>query len=135
MTTQTIFNQSFFAEHFDKFEDMFNRYDAHPESFYKYFYDEFIYGTDILSDEDKATYMDEWRTHWDNPEEEESLKLPFDEFIEEEEYYKEDVACDAIGEHESLRQKAIPQLFIHISEMWSEESIQDAIAEVTQEVK
>lgn len=128
--TELIFNQSFFAEHFDKFYDIFNRDDAHPEAFFLYFYDEFIYGTDIITDAEKAEWMKEFASHYDEPSEEPSLKLPFDEFIEEEEHYKEDIADDAICRHESLRQKAIPQLFMHISEMWIEESIQDAIDEI-----
>ena len=129
--TETIFNQSFFAKHFDKFEHIFNRDDAHPENFYLYFYDEFIYGTDYLTDEMKAEWMKEFAENWDDPAEFESLACPFDEFIEQEEYFKEDIACSMISdEFPELKAKAIPELFMHISEMWSEEGIQSAIDEI-----
>ena len=126
--TETIFNQSFFAEHFAEFEQIFNEQDAHTESFYIGFYDDFIYGTAILSDEDKEGWMTSWKEDFEG--EDYDFTLSFDEFIDENEFLKEDVACCAIGDYESLKSKAIPQLFFHISEMWSEESIQDAIDEI-----
>lgn len=128
--TELIFNQSFFAEHFDKFEEMFNRDDAHPESFYINFYDEFI-GDDEVPEADKQGWLESWKEDFTMDEDPDFDGKSFSECLEEAEYLKEDVACQMISdEFPSIKQKAIPQLFFHISEMWSEESIQDAINEI-----
>lgn len=126
--TELIFNQSFFAAHFDKFYDLFNSWDAHPESFFIGFYWDFIHGTNHLTDADKESLMNSWKEDFDG--EDYDFTLSFDEFIEENEFLTEDIACDLISSNDELKSKAIPQLFMHISEMWSEESIQDAIDEI-----
>ncbi|MDA7436967.1 hypothetical protein N8654_04770 [Synechococcus sp. AH-601-B19] len=123
--TNLIFNQSFFAEHFDKFEDKFNNEDAHSENFYTSFYDEFCSDDDFTA-EDKQAWMDEWKDYdYDDFE-----GSSFTEFIDEHPELTEDLASWLIGNNESIKAKAIPQLFLYISEMWSAESIQDAIDEI-----
>ena len=129
-TTMTTFNQSFFSQHFDKFEEMFNRDDAHPENFYIPFYDEFI-TDDGVSEEDKQGWMNSWKEDFSMDEDPDFEANTYSEVLEENDYLKEDVACEMISDRfPSIKEKAIPQLFFYISEMWSEESINDAISEI-----
>lgn len=123
--TELIFNQSFFAEHFDKFFDEFSSNDAHPESFFQNFYWDFI-GDDYLTDEQKQSWIDSWTEDYEDEVEGKS----FSEILDENEHLIEDVAHDLILEDESIKAKAIPQLFIHISEMWDEDCIQSFIDEI-----
>lgn len=128
--TELIFNQSFFAEHFDKFEEIFSLEDAHPECFYIPFFGDFIEGSSSLTDEVKNDWMDSWKEDFDG-DDDYDLSLSFDEFIEEHEWLLEDVAANMISDsYPEIKAKAMPQLFFHISEMWSEEGIQDAINQI-----
>ena len=123
--TDLIFNLDFFAKHFEEFEQMFNNSDSHPEFFYQSFYDEFC-SDDDFSDEDKQEWMNEWADYdYDDFE-----GSSFTEFTNNHPECCEDLACWLIGSNKSIKAKAIPQLFLHISESWSEESIQDAIDEI-----
>ena len=121
------FNQSFFAEHFDKFFDYFNDHDSHHESFYQNFYHEFI-DDDYITDENKEKWIESWKEDFDGEIDIEDKS--FTDILDENEWLIEDITYDLITDDESIKKKSIPQLFFHISEMWSEESIQDAINEL-----
>ena len=129
-TTMTTFNQSFFSQHFDKFETIFTRDDAHPEVFYIDFYDEFI-TDDGVSEEDKQGWMDSWKEDFSMDEDPDFEANTYSEVLEENDYLKEDVAAVMISDdYPSIKEKAIPALFAHIIEMWSEEAINDAVSEI-----
>ena len=117
------FNQKLFTENFDKFMEEFNGQDAHPESFYEGFYDEFIAGSKFLTDEIKKDMKETIEEDCDELQEDE-IDLPFEELIEEYSCYKEDIVCELISNIPEVEKMAIPQLFFHISEMWNLEVIE-----------
>ena len=57
-----------YLKNFDDVHEIFMCDDAHPESFYVYFYDEYVADSDVLTIEDKLMWMDTFRTYLDDEE-------------------------------------------------------------------
>ena len=125
----TEFTQDLVKKHFDWIENELNRNDAHSEYFYIEFYFEHLQDTDIITDSVKQQWMNQWKEDYED-EECYDFTQSFDEFLEENEERAEDVACQAIGESDVVKELAVPKLFEHIAERWSDESIKSLVQEV-----
>ena len=113
-----------FTEKFDTFYEVFCNDDSHPESFFEGFYNEFIMGSKFLTDEVKQELKETIvEDCYELDEDEEDYD--FETLIEEYSYFKEDFSMDLIDKNPELKEKVIPQLFFHISEMWMLSVIED----------
>ena len=122
--TDFNFTQQLFADNFDTYLEAFDSQDAHPESFYLPFYDEFIAGSSFLTDAIKQEWLDEIKSICDELSDSDA---DFDSIIEDYDSFKEDIASDLIANNPQLCAIAIPQLFFHISECWNLDAIEDVL--------
>jgi hypothetical protein len=128
----TTFNYAFFKENFKIFRQHWDCGSNHPEYAYTNFYHEFVRGDEdnLFTDEDKSFWKSEWIDLLGL--EDEQAELTFEELIEEYESPAEDLTGDIIDSDEpkfsELKEKFIAQLFLVISEEWTEDQIKDAIA-------
>ncbi len=122
----TTFNYAFFKENYESFEDMFLNSSGHPEEFYIDFYWEFIHDTNLLTEENKAFWISEWEEGgYDDLE-----GKTFEEILDENNHLGEDITEELVRTNDEVKEKFMSQLFLHLSEEWSEEEIKEAIEEV-----
>ena len=130
----TIFNLSIFKENFETFRQHWDCGSNHPEYAYTNFYHEFVRGDEhkLFTDEDKSFWKSEWVDLLGL--EGEQAELTFEELIEECETTSEDLIGYIIDSDEpkfaELKEKFITQLFLVISEEWSEEDIKKEIKDI-----
>lgn len=119
------FSYAFFKENFDSFEDSFLN-TSHPENFYIDFYWEFIHGTNLLTEENKTFFISEWEMGgYDDLE-----GKTFEEILDDEYHLGEDITEELIKTNDEVKEKFMSQLFLHLSEEWSEEHIKEAIKDI-----
>ena len=125
----TTFNYAFFKEHFDTFKSSHDEGSNHPENFYIDFYWEFIHGTSLLTEENKTFFISEWEMGgYDELE-----GKTFEEILDDEIHLGEDITEELVKTNDEVKEKFMSQLFLHISEEWSEEDIKEAIEDIKKE--
>ena len=122
----TTFNYAFFKENYESLKSYFDNGSNHPEYFYSNFYDEFIQPDvdSLLDSEEKESWVAEWQESLGL--EGEDAELEFHEIVD---IYDvgEDITEWMIENNDEIKEKFKSQLFLHMSEEWSEEKINEVI--------
>lgn len=126
LMTDSILTLSFFQENYESFEDRFLNSNGHPEKFFIDFYWEFIHDTNLLTDDHKTFWIEEWESGgYDDLD-----GKTFEEILDENIHLGEDITEEMVKSNDEIKEKFMSQLFLHFLEEWSEEDIKEAIEEI-----
>ena len=114
-----------YLNNFDNVHEVFMCDDAHPESFYESFYDEYVANSEVLTDKDKLMWIDIFRTYPDD--EEMPADTLFEEALDENPWFKEDVVVWLIDNNPVVKGTATEALWAHLKEAWTIDVLEDVI--------
>ena len=114
-----------YLNNFDAVHEVFMCDDAHPESFYVYFYDEYVADSDVLTIEDKLMWMDTFLAYL--AEDEIPADMLFEEILDEYPWFKEDVVVWLIDNNPVVKGTATEALWAHLKEAWTIEVLEDVV--------
>ena len=114
-----------YLNNFDAVHEVFMCDDAHPESFYLDFYDQYVDNFEVVDVSDKEMWLETFRTYLDD--EELPADMEFYEVLDEYPGFKEDVVVWLIDNNPVVKGTATEALWAHIKEAWTIDVLETVI--------